>query len=314
MRLMRWSLTFAGCVMFFVPFMPVYPLVCASVVLWATFGEAVRPASVALLTDSVPAERKRSAISLYRTSVNLGASVGPALGGLLSAVSYYWVFGVDAVTSLLAALFLATSAGSMPRHVPRAEHRPGRAVRDRRLWVYLIALFPVMLVFFQHTSSMPLFMVRNLHLTPSVYGLLFTLNTLIVLTIEIPLSAHTAHWPYRASLSLGALLVTAGFGLLGLCHGIWSVAATVVIWTFGEMLLLPTVAAYLTDLAPPGASGEYVGMYWSMMSVAMMAAPSIGTTVLEHFGPTVLWTGAWAVGALSTAMLLTLPLSGQSAI
>jgi len=79
--LMRWSLTLAGCVLFIVPFMPAYSLVLVSVGLWAGFGEAVRPGSIALLTDSVPTERKRSAISLYRTPVNLGASAGPALGG-----------------------------------------------------------------------------------------------------------------------------------------------------------------------------------------------------------------------------------------
>ncbi|MGB7219761.1 MAG: MFS transporter [Vicinamibacterales bacterium] len=313
-RLMRWSLVLAGLAMFAVPFMSAYPLVLISVALWAAFGEAVRPGSVALLTDSVPTDQKRSAISLYRTAVNLGSSVGPALGGLLTAVSYFWVFAVDATTSLLAALFLAVSVRSMPAHVPQADRPASRAVRDRRLWLYLIALFPVMVVFFQHTSSMPLFLVRNLGLAPSVYGLLFTLNTLIVLTLEIPLTAHTAHWPYRTTLPLGALLVTAGFGLLVFCQGAWSVAATVVVWTFGEMLLLPTVAAYLTDLAPSGSSGEYVGIYWSMMSVAMMAAPSIGTTVLQHLGPTALWTGTLAVGALSVGMLAMLPPPEKSAI
>jgi MFS family permease len=308
-RLMRWALALAGVAMLVVPAMPGYWLVVASIGVWAVFAEGVRPASVALLTDSVPPERKRSAISLYRTAVNLGGSVGPALGGLLAAVSYVWIFAVDAITAILAAIFFAATSRTLPPHVPQPERRAGFAVRDRRLWLYLIGLFPVMLVFFQHISTMPLFMVRTLGLKPSVYGFVFTLNTVIVLTLEIPLSASTARWPYRASLTLGAFLIATGFGALWLCEGAWSVAATVVVWTFGEMLFLPTVAAYLTDLAPPGASGEYVGMYWAMMSVAMMLAPSIGASVLQHFGPAVLWNGAWAVGLLSAAMLAAMPLS-----
>jgi hypothetical protein len=95
-------------------------------------------------------------------------------------------------------------------------------------------------------------MVRNLHLAPSVRVAVH--QHAHVLTMEIPLTAHTAHWPCRVSLSLGALLVTAGFVALVLSRDVVD-CGTVVIWTFGEMLLLPTVAAYLTDPRRP-ASGN----------------------------------------------------------
>jgi hypothetical protein len=51
-----------------------------------------------------------------------------------------------------------------------------------------------------------------------------------------------------------------------------------------------------------------------MMSVAMMAGPSIGATVLEHFGPTALWTGAWGVGTLSVVMLALVPNTSKSQV
>jgi predicted MFS family arabinose efflux permease len=305
-RLMFWALIFSGTLMLIVPFMPGYWLVVAAVVVWAIFNEAVRPAGVALLTDAVPVENKRSAITLYRTSVNLGMSAGPALGGLLATLSYFWVFSVDAVTSFLAALFLGWSMRSMPPHVPEPGHGENLALRDRRLWLYLVATLPVMVVFFQHTSTMPLFMVRNLHLPPSAYGLLFTLNTALVLTLEIPLSSYTSRWPYRVSLSLGALLVSCGFGALSLCTGLRSIAATVVVWTCGEMLLLPAAAAYVSDLAPPGKTGQYIGMFSAVLSISMVLGPSIGAAVLQHYGPTVLWTGGLAIGTISTVLLAAL--------
>lgn len=199
------------------------------------------------------------------------------------------------------------SMHAMPPHAAPADHGKSLVLRDRRLWLYLTGMLPVMVVFLQHISTRPLFMVRELHLPPSAYGLLFTVNTGLVLALEIPLNAHTAHWPYRVTLPLGAALVSGGFGALWLCSDVWSVALTVVTWTFGEMLLLPAAVAYLSDLAPRGRSGEYVGMNSAMMSVSMMPAPAVGTVVLEHFGVRTLWTGSWVAGTLSVAVLAALP-------
>jgi MFS family permease len=306
-RLMIWALALSGILMVVVPLMPAFPLIIAAVVMWATFNESLRPATFALLTDAVPQEQKRSAISLYRTAINLGMSVGPALGGFLATVSYYWVFGVDAVTAWLAAGFLVRSSRLLPEHVIHVDTTRSVGLRDRRLWFYLSSMLPVMAVFFQHTSTMPLFIVHDLRLPPSAYGALFTINTAMVLLFEVPISTITARWPYRYSLPLGAGLVATGFGALSLCAGFWSVAATVVIWTCGEMLLLPAAAAYVSDLAPIGRSGEYVGLFSALISISMMVGPLVGTVVLQELGARTLWTGMWMLGAMSVVSLATLP-------
>src|SRR5437762_3545486 len=97
---------------------------------WATCITALinRAGTMALVTDGVPPHRKRSAITLYRTAINLGMSFGPAIGGLLAAVSYYWVFSVDAVTTWMAALFLAWSLGALPPHRPNPDNARSRVL------------------------------------------------------------------------------------------------------------------------------------------------------------------------------------------
>jgi MFS family permease len=115
------------------------------------------------------------------------------------------------------------------------------------------------------------------------------------------------HWSYPRLLALGALLISSGFGALALCSGFWSVAATVVVFTFGEMLMLPAAAAYLTDLAPPGRSGEYVGMQSALISMSMLLAPAIGTFVLQRHGGVAVWTLMALLGSVSVISLMTLP-------
>lgn len=70
-----------------------------------------------------------------------------------------------------------------------------------------------------------------------------------------PAAAGAVHWPHRRMLVLGSLLVAAGFGALAFARSLPAVIATVVVWTFCEMLLLPGMASYVADVAPAGSRG-----------------------------------------------------------
>ncbi|HZM71030.1 MAG TPA: MFS transporter, partial [Candidatus Cryosericum sp.] len=64
---------------------------------------------------------------------------------------------------------------------------PGPAYRDWRFLYFVLAILPVEIVFFQHHSMVPLFLVHDLGLRESSYGLMFTINTLLIIFIEVPL-------------------------------------------------------------------------------------------------------------------------------
>jgi MFS family permease len=172
---------------------------------------------------------------------------------------------------------------------------------------FLAAVVPVVVIFFQHISSMPLYIVNNLGLSPRTFGLLFSLNCLIIVVLEIPLNAATAHWSHRRTLALGALLSGAGFGAMAFARDVWSLAATVVLWTFGEMLFFPASAAYATDIAPDARRGEYSGLYTMAFSVAFAIGPWAGTVVLERAGARLLWGMTFVLGAIAAAMFLRMP-------
>jgi len=167
----------------------------------------------------------------------------------------------------------------------------------------LLGLIPVVMVFFQIQAAMPLHLVHHLRMPEAAYGLLFTLNTLMVILIEVPLNTATAHWPHRVSLSLGAFLIGLGFGGMALAAGYLGVALTVVVWTFGEMIFLPAATAYVADISPPGRRGQYMGLFTLAFSVAFTIGPWLGAAAMERFGPAVLWTGAFGLGCLTAAMM-----------
>jgi MFS family permease len=190
--------------------------------------------------------------------------------------------------------------------VPLAAAHPGadlRAFRNRRMLYFLAAMIPVQIVFFQLTSTLPLFLVRNLRLPESLYGTVFTLNTLLIVAIEVPLNTAMARWSHRSTLMLGALLYAIGFGSFAFVTRPEQIFAAVIVWTFGEMILLPGSSAYAAEIAPAGRRGEYMGLYTMSFSIAFSLGPFLGAEILQRWGPHGLWGTAFVSGIVSALMM-----------
>ena len=301
---------------------------------FAVLNESVRPASLSMVSDLVGPAQRKAAFALSRLAANLGMSVGPAIGGILAVYSFRWLFLVDGTTSILAGAVLALAPmrnlGRQTTHEPEwadatdlgreieadtvtplAALHPAadlRAFRNPRMLYFLAALIPVQLVFFQFTSTLPLFLVHYLHFPESVYGTIFTVNTLLIVALEVPLNTAMAHWTHRQTLMLGAFLYAVGFGSYALV-GIMPFAQTagvfaaVVIWTFGEMILMPGSSAYAAEIAPPERRGEYMGLYTMSFNIAFAVGPWLGASVLGKWGATTAWGAAFVLGCTSTLLM-----------
>lgn len=307
-RLMTASLLLSGLVLLAFPVARTPHSVALATILWAVVSELFRPASLSAIASAVGPENRKTAFAVNRLAINLGMSLGPALGGLLATWSYGALFVVDGLTSLAAAAILA-KAGRPDRVHAEEAHEAARggvrpAHRDRRLLLLLAGVLPVAIVFFQHVAAMALFLVRDLAWTEAQYGLLATLNTLLVVAFEVPLNSAMARWPAGRTLALGSVLTGAGFGLLAFAHAPGMVLASVVVWTFGEIVLFPGLNAAVAELAPEARRGEYMGLYMMAFNLAFAVGPWAGTAILERWGGPALWTGAFLAGLVS-AMLLT---------
>ncbi len=107
---------------------------------------------------------------------------------------------------------------------------------------------------------------------------------------------------------LGAFLYAVGFGsyaLVGIAPfgKTAGVFAAVVIWTFGEMILMPGSSAYAAEIAPPERRGEYMGLYTMSFNVAFAVGPWLGASILGKWGATTVWGAAFVSGCISTLMM-----------
>src|SRR5580693_3769607 len=332
--IMKASLFLTGAVLLLFPLAKSYSAILLMTFAFAVLNESVRPANLSMVSSMVAPAQRKSAFALSRLAANLGMSVGPAIGGILAVYSFRWLFLVDGATSILAGAVLALApmrkfgrgkthepewadAADLGREIeadtvtPLAALHPAmdlRAFRNPRMLYFLAAMIPVQLVFFQLTSTLPLFLVRYLQFPASVFGTIFTVNTLLIVALEVPLNTAMAHWTHRRTLMLGAFLYAVGFGsyaLVGIAPfgKTADVFAAVVIWTFGEMILMPGSSAYAAEIAPPERRGEYMGLYTMSFNVAFAVGPWLGASILGKWGATTVWGTAFVSGCISTLMM-----------
>ena len=313
LRIMKTSLFLTGFMFFVYTFISNYYFILGFTFFLAIINEAFRPANLSLISEVVTPAQRRTAFALNRLAINLGMSIGPVVGGLLTLINFSIIFYVDGITSLIAVLFLVTSkweklenqenpgvlAGSgEPKHLG--------ALKDKNLIFFLFALIPVVMVFFQHMSTMPLFLVHDLGFSAATYGALTIVNTGLIILIEVPLNNYLSTWSDKKNLTIGAVLTAIGFGGMAFAHDIPFLIITIIIWTFGEMIVFPASAAYVSEIAPAKNRGEYMGFFQMSFSISFMVGPWLGSVVLENYGSFSLWIGAFVFCIVSAIMMLNL--------
>jgi len=314
LRMMKISLFSTGVFLFLYSFVTNFIMFLALTFIWAILSEAFRPASMAFISDEITSDRRKTAFALQRLAINLGMSIGPVVGGILSTINFHLLFYINGLTGLAAGTFLSLSHFEKQETAERGQarieehtvHEKVNVFADRRLLYFLLALIPVEIVFFQHIGALPLFIVSDLGYTNAVFGLLTAVNTVLIIFIEVPLNDSMRNWDDRKSIGLGALLSGVGFGLMAFTNTIPPIVFLIVIWTFGEMIFFPSAGEYIAKIAPEKQRGEYMGYFQMSFSFAFMVGPWLGTTALDLYGPFNLWIGCLVFGLISTVMMLRL--------
>lgn len=277
-------------------------------------AELYRPASNALVADLMPENQRVTGFALYRLAINAGTAAGPAVAGFLVGHSYFLLFLGDAVTSLLFATFALValpnhvSAEQVERAAPRASagrahraHRVAATPYRPRFLLLLTASALTSFVYAQSNTTLGL-QVRVAGLSAMVYGGLLSLNGLLIIMIELPLTSYTRKMTPHLAITVGSALIAVGIGFTAFASSVGLLAFSVVLWTFGEMALSPVRAAHVANLAPAAARGRYLGTLGVARSVGQILASVLGT-VLFTWNTHAFWLLCGMVGIVAAIIV-----------
>jgi MFS family permease len=268
--------------------------------------DAYRPAVSALVADLVTPERRPRAFALLYWAINLGVSVAGVAGGFLASRSYWLLFVLDAVTCAAFGVLIARLVPETRVEVGRVGgHGYGTVIRDGVLLGLVASTVLGSIVYLQHLVTLPLAMRADGY-GPSGFGLVYAVNPLTVIAVQPLVLWVVDRLPAIPLLAGSSVVLGFGYWLITFADTLPMFAATVVVWTLGEIGFNAVGPALVADIAPPDQRGRYSAAVGVAFGASAFAAPIVGTQVFQAFGETVLWSGCFVVATMSAMIVLAL--------
>ncbi|MBL7889701.1 MAG: MFS transporter [Bacteroidia bacterium] len=269
------------------------PFQISSVIfIYAVASDIFRPAnSKAIAAYSTPENRTRS-VSLVRLAVNLGFSVGPAVGGFVALyLGYKLLFIIDAITSVAAAglLFLYLPKKDLQQtKVSSAEIKNSSpsAYKDIPYLIFILLVAIYGICFFQLFASVPQYFDKVCHYSEDTIGLLLGLNGLLVVLIEMPLVTYLEkERKLFKYIIIGVLCLPVSFAILKFGEGMIlpAIVYTVII-TLSEIYAMPFMMNYSLSRPAKERQGQYSALYSIAYGISNIVAPVLGLGIANKYG------------------------------
>lgn len=285
--------------------------VAAIILIQSIVSDAFRPANSVAITKYAKPENITRAFSLNRMAVNLGFSIGPALGGILSAISYEFLFFANALTALSAGIVyivffrkrnkIATLKAKKVKKIveikkDRSPYRDGKFL----LYCFFCMLFSI--CFFQLFSTLTIFYKDTAHLSQQNIGYILGYSGFLVVLLEMGLvQVAEKYFSLAVTMFLGTFICGLSYAMLGFDHGMLTLVLSMSLLCVGEIWALPFMVTITALRSGKNNKGAYMGLNGISFSIAFIITPYLGTLIAEKLGFTTLWMGT---GILATAIAI----------
>jgi MFS family permease len=245
-----------------------------------------RPVISAMVADFTSKERLTEAYGILRIGANIGWAAGPAIGGYLATfLPYGWLFGVPVLTcgivSLIVFFFVHESSRGTNRRVGLRSILPPAG--DRAFLAFVAVSLLLFIVMGQMASTLSIFAVDKVGFSTAQYGLILTLNGLIVIFFQYPMTLALRRIAKFRALILGSLLYLFGYLSFGwITQFGWALGAMAIV-TAGEIIHSPVSLSVIGEFCPQDQRGRYMGLFGLSETIGMSMGPLVGGLLLDAF-------------------------------
>jgi predicted MFS family arabinose efflux permease len=298
----------SGAMFIFYGFITDFTLLCILTVFLSLVADALRPANHAAIANYSTPENLTRTYTLNRLAINLGWSLGGAIGGILAAIDYQLLFWVEGLTNIMAGIMIWILLPNTRQPGKKISLKSSKPPGVKQPWqdalfmrfIFFATLFTT--AFFLVFRLVPVFWRTEWQIDERGIGILLGLNGLIIALMEMVL---VRRWERKgrnlAFIIYGAMACALAYLILLLPWGTgWTLALLfMLVITLGEMLAFPFIASFIMLRSTEHNRGAYATANTLSWSVAQIIGPSGGGWIAEHFGFPWLW------GALILLCLIT---------
>lgn len=256
---------------------------------------ASRIGSDAMIADLIEEDKRARAYALLRMVGNAGVAFGPAVGGFLAATSYLLSFGTAAATSTVVLLLTIFLIKETKPEVAEAErvHRPGggygHILRHFYFMAFCGASILLWMAYIPFMQFLPVYMKEGFGILESGFGLIMTVNGLMVVLFQFAVTRVTEKYPDTYVMAAGAFFTGAGALGTALSNNFWLFLLAMIVLTIGELIWAPTAITLVSKVAPIDMRGRYMAVYGVVNGIAWGIGPVLGGYFYDNVAPVSIW-------------------------
>ncbi len=267
----------------------------------------------AFIAGAIPVERRGSAIAMFGGINRIGVFGGPALGGIVGTAfglqASFILTGVMASLALIAAFIFVPLDGDI-----RVQRRGGAADRWRivretirehggDLGAAGVAQLFAQMIRQGRQLLIPLVGAQQLGLNAAEVGTVMTISAVVDMSMFFPAGFLMDRFGRKIASVPSFAIMAVGIGLVPFATSFTSLAAAGVVIGLGNGLGSGSMMTLGADLAPEGATGEFLGIWRLIGDLGMVVGPLVVGAIA---GLLSLNGSAWALAAAGIAASLTL--------
>lgn len=271
--------------------------------------------SDSMLADMVPAEQRVEGYAILRMIHNAGLAIGPAIGGFIVYRSYAMAFSLAAgsilFSSLLLFVFVKETLIKGERVLPDQVEKESsggfsRVLKDRFFLIFVLIVTIGMIGPLMLWMLLPIYTKQNFALPEYRYSWIPITNAVMCVFVQFPVTRIVRKYRPLPTIAVGMLLYAMGVGSVAWVSTLPGFVMSMVILTFGELIVIPTGTTYVANRAPSDLRGRYMSVYWLTWGLARAIAPIIGGLLNDQISPRAVWHGGLVIGLISTLGLMLL--------
>jgi len=293
-KLMYSSLFITSLLFFGLQYLNTFNQFIVGIFILSLFADLFRPAIWVAMDAYSSEENKTRSVTLIRLAINLGYSIGPALGGfIIASISYKGLFWLDSITTLIASLLVYKYLHEVKikPETAKIEASELSPYKDKQYLIFWFAMLLGGFAFVQFIYTFPLYFKEIIHLSEKEIGYLLALNGLLIFLLEMPLIS----WLLKRKvlhinmMLLGFVLMSFSFLTLNIDVHVFYIISSIVFITLGEMFNFPFSNTYAMERSKGKKKGAYMALYTISFSVSNIIGPNIGMHIVAKYGYNVLW-------------------------
>lgn len=264
----------------------------------------------AYIAQSIPVAQRGKALSMFGGINRLGIFAGPAIGGFLTdAAGIHVTFGLSALLSGLALVMSMTFLRGVEPAKSTAGARArwatvGHGMRTHAAEMSAAAIAQTLgqMIRAGRLLIIPLW-GAHLGLDAAQIGTIVTVGAVIDVSLFVPAGWLMDRFGRKVAAVPSFSLMAIGIGLIPFTHDFLTLMLAAMLIGLGNGLGAGLMMTLGADLAPPGATGEFLGIWRLIGDMGAVFGPLVVGLVATSVG---LAGGAWVLAVAGAMAVFTL--------